>query len=380
MKRVLHLVSAGGSAMRRTVAEHVRAFGGDTEQRMLAPDAEAKILRPLGVPIESWRPAGLFNVLRSIGALRRSVERYEPEAIIAYGWTAGAVGLGSLAPRFARRILVRLQDPIRDGEMPKAFYEKRLPELMQRAGAISCAYRTLAHQVTGTLGVAPERVTIAPYPIPSEIVATFERTPNRHGPVIGLVQRLEAEGAWGTAIDALAELKTTHPDARLWLAGDGPILSIVRAYARQRGVIDEISFFGDMPGSALLSGVDLVLVPASRDALPYTLLEALVAGVPVIAGNTAAMADLLADFETAWLVPDDGRGFAHGIATVWPAIDAAWTAAQAQRAKAAAAFDPATVMGAMRALCDRLAEAPEAHERGEFADATLNDRQHEASA
>ncbi len=367
MKRVLHLVSAGGPAMRRTVAETTRMFGPETEQRMLAPDAEAKVLRPFGVPIESWRPAGLFNVLRSIGALRRSVERYEPDVILAYGWTAAAVGLGALAPRYARRIVARLQDPIRDGEMPKPFYEKRLPELLQRAGAISCAYEKLARQVTEHLGVAPERVSVLPYPIASGSALALERTPGRPGPILGLVQRLEADGAWGTAIDALAELKPRFPDARLWLAGDGPVLPLVRQYARQKGVLDEISFFGNMPAAEVESGLDLLLVPQSRDALPYALLEALVHGVPVIAANVAGIADLLAPFAGAWLVPDDGHGFAHGVATVWPQIDAAWAAARAQRAEAAAAFDAATIQGAMFALYESVANAPEAHQRTEGA-------------
>jgi glycosyltransferase involved in cell wall biosynthesis len=355
MNRILHLVSAGGGAMRRSVAEYVHAFELTAkEQRMLAPDAEAKVLRTLGVPIESWKPAGLFNVLRSIGALRRSVERYAPDTIVAYGWTAAAVGLGALAPKQASRIIVRLQDPIHHGEMPKPFVEKRLPELLQRAAAVSCAYDSLAQRVVG-FGVAPERVSVSPYPIAPGAREPIERMRTRGGPVMGLLQRLEADRAWEIAIDTLAELKPRFPEARLWLAGDGPVVSLVRAYARQRGVVDEISFFGEMPARDVMPGVDLLLVPGSRDAMPYALLEALVLGVPVVAANIPGIADVLAPFPGAWLVPDDGHGFAHGVATVWPDIDLAWDAAQRQRDAAADAFAPEKIFGDLFARCEAVA-------------------------
>jgi glycosyltransferase involved in cell wall biosynthesis len=172
---------------------------------------------------------------------------------------------------------------------------------------------------------------------------------------MGLIGRLEADRSWEVAIDTLAELKPRFPDARLWLAGDGPVVSVVRAFARQRGVFDEISFFGDMPAGDVMPGVDLLLVPGSRDAMPYALLEALVLGIPVVAANVPGIADVLMPFPGAWLVPDDGHGFAHGVATVWPEIDVAWATAQRQRDAAAEAFAPEKIFGDLFALCTAVA-------------------------
>ena len=59
--KLLYLVSAGGAAMRRSLHAALSSVQAQHEVRMLAPDAEGKALRFLGVPTESWRPAGWSN-------------------------------------------------------------------------------------------------------------------------------------------------------------------------------------------------------------------------------------------------------------------------------------------------------------------------------
>ena len=166
-EKVLVLLSSGGEAMRRSVHAYLATARERYELRMLAPDAEAKAFRDLGIPIESWKPAGLFNVLRSIGALRRAVERDDPTIVQCFGWTAAAVAMGAMPTRYTARTVVSLQDPIRDNEMPKAFVDKRLPELMTRAGAIVVAYAGIKRALVKGFGVAEERVSLLGYPVVS---------------------------------------------------------------------------------------------------------------------------------------------------------------------------------------------------------------------
>ena len=158
--KILLLVSAGGEAFREKLGELVATVARANEVRVLAPEAEAKLLRPLGVPVESWRPSGLFSMLRSVGALRRAVERGEPDLIHAVGWTAAAVALGSLAPARAATMIVTLPEPIRANEIPRPFLEKRLPELLQRAARFSVPDEALARTLTEEFGVDPDRVQI----------------------------------------------------------------------------------------------------------------------------------------------------------------------------------------------------------------------------
>ena len=337
--KVLFLVSAGGDAMRRSVRAAIEEAAPFHELRMLAPDAEAKVLRDCGVPTESWRPAGLFNVLRSIRALTHAVERHKPDVIHAFGWTAAAVALGALPSRFASKTLVTLQDPIRKTEMPKPFLDKRLPELLARAGAIRCAYETLRRVIVDTFEVPTERVAVQPYGVATFMPLNLARGPGRRGPIVGYAGRLEGDRAWEIAVDAIATVVAEHPDAQLWLARTGPISSLVRAHARAKGVINSVTFFEDLPLSEFFGGIDMLVVPSTHDGLPYAVVEALVRGVPVIGANVGGIADTLRSL-SAFLAPDDSVGFAAGIAQVWSEIDAAWVCAQAERPTTVALFDP----------------------------------------
>lgn len=358
--RVLFLVSAGAFAMRRSVRAAVLAKSPEHEVRMLAPDAEAKDLRDLGVPTESWRPAGLFNVLRSINALRKTVERFDPDVIHAFGWTAAAVALGALPARYTHRMLVALQDPIRDTEMPKAFVDKRLPELLARAGSIACAYETLRRGIVDTFAVPSERVQVVPYGVAPLLPPDLARAPGRRGPIVGYASRLEADRGWKTIVDATVALARTYPDAQLWLGSSAPVASLVRAHARAARALDLITFFDDLPDARLFAGIDMLAVPKTRDGVPYPLVEALVSGIPIVGANVPGIADVLTPY-AGWLVPDETSGFIDGLTAAWESIDDAWATAQAQRSATTAVFAPEAATAWMRATYARLAAAvPEA--------------------
>jgi glycosyltransferase involved in cell wall biosynthesis len=355
--KLLFLASAGGMAMRRSLHAAIAVAAPVYELRMLAPDAEAKALRDAGVPTESWRPAGLFNVLRAINVLRRAVERFEPDVVHAFGWTAAAVALGALPSRYARRTLVTLQDPIRKNELPKAFTEKRLPELLGRAWSVECAYETLRRVLVETLKVPAFKVRVVPYAVGALGRADAARPAGRPGPIVGYAGRLESDRAWEVAIDAIARVRKGLPQTRLSLGRSGPIAGLVRAHARTAGIADGVTFLSDVPMAELFAGIDMLVVPSSFDGLPYALVEALVAGVPVIGAAAGGIGDTLAP-HAGWLVPDDAIGFAAGIAEAWSDIDAAWDAAQAQRSITAAVFAPATLHGELLERYSRMSAEP----------------------
>jgi glycosyltransferase involved in cell wall biosynthesis len=337
--KLLFLASAGGAAMRRSLRDAIAVATPAHELRMLAPDAEAKALRDCGLPTESWRPAGLFNVLRAISLLRRAVNRFEPDAIHAFGWTAGAVALGALPSRYARRTLVTLQDPIRKNEMPKNFTEKRLPELLARSWAVNCAYETLRRVLVETLGVPAAKVRVVPYAVGLGAGERFERPNGRPGPILGYAARLESDRGWEIVVDAAARVRKRNPAAKLLFGRTGPIAGLVRSHARTVGIGDAVTFFDDISMAQLFSIIDILTVPTGFDGLPYALPEALVAGVPIVGADAGGLADTLAPY-AGWLVPDDSRGFAAGIDEAWSDVAASWQAAQAQRPVTAAVFSP----------------------------------------
>jgi glycosyltransferase involved in cell wall biosynthesis len=353
--------------MRRTVAETISAAAGRYTLRALAPDREAQGIRPLGIPVETWKPAGLFNVLRSIGALRRAVERYDPDVIHAFGWTAGAVALGALPGRYAARTIVFLQDPIRDGEMPKPFLEKRLPDLLARPAEIVVAYEKLRLGLIAGFNVPADRITLDVVGVRPLTPPNIARAPARPGPIIGFIGALDAERSWEVAIDALAQLLPAFPHARLWFANGGRVVPLVRQHARTMRVIDAITFYDDLPAAELFAGVDLLVSPRVRDGVPYAPLEALVSGIPIVAANNDGMSDLLAPY-AGYLVPDDAAGIAAGIEGTWNDIETAWAKAGAQRARAMEQFDADAAFARTFAMWDRIAANSGAAPLGKLVD------------
>ncbi len=92
------------------------------------------------------------------------------------------------------------------------------------------------------------------------------------------------------SLAALAELRRRGSEVQLLVAGEdrvGPF----RRLARKLGVADRVEFLGgrdDIP--ELLQAADLLLHPARREAAGNALLEALIAGLPVIATRTCGYA------------------------------------------------------------------------------------------
>ncbi len=316
------------------------------------------MLRTIGVPVESWNPAGLFNVLRSVGALQRAVERHAPDAIHAVGWTAAAVALGVLTPAQSARTVVTCSIRFATARSPSSSPKSGCRSCCTAPAIATCAYRTLATALTVRFGIAPERVEVIPPAVTPQLPVGITRPRGRDGPIAGYAARIDADDAWESAVDALAALAKTHAGAQLWFASQGAPHGAVHAFARARGVHDRLRFFDHPPPAELFGGVDLVVVPQGRDGLPYALPQALVDGVPVVATNHDGLADTLRPFDTGRLVPDGAGGLVAGIEAAWAAIDAAWAGAQAQRAAATAAFDPAAAAARMLAAYARVAGLP----------------------
>jgi glycosyltransferase involved in cell wall biosynthesis len=129
----------------------------------------------------------------------------------------------------------------------------------------------------------------------------------------------------GTLVDAMALLDDDRPGAHLLLTGDGPRRAALEARVRDRGVDDRVTFTGYLPERtavhALLARLDLYAMPSRHEGFGVAAVEAMAAGLPVVAGDipplrevvgeagvfvpprdSAALADVLGD-----LLEDDDR-------------------------------------------------------------------------
>jgi glycosyltransferase involved in cell wall biosynthesis len=128
--------------------------------------------------------------------------------------------------------------------------------------------------------------------------------------LVAVVSRLAALKGIEDFIDAAALVARRHDDVRFLVVGEpSPINN--RAYvddlqsrARDRGLTDRVIFTGlrsDVP--ALLSAVDVSVMPSLNEALSNVLLESMAAGAAVVATDVGGTAEALVDGNNGVLIP-----------------------------------------------------------------------------
>lgn len=113
------------------------------------------------------------------------------------------------------------------------------------------------------------------------------------------------------ALRLLAEILPAHPTLRLVFVGEGPLEEALGKQAVTLAVDERVRFLGvrhDVP--RLLFAADIVILPSITEGLPGVLIEAGMAGRPAVAYGVGAVADVLVDGVTGFVVtPGDAATF-----------------------------------------------------------------------
>ena len=123
-------------------------------------------------------------------------------------------------------------------------------------------------------------------------------------PVVGAVSRLAWKKGIRHLIDATPRLLEAVPDARVVIAGDGPLRSELEAQARSLGVRDRVLFLGSRPDTIeLMAAFDVFVLPSVVEGMSNALLEAMAVGRPVVATDVGGNPEVVVDGETGLIVP-----------------------------------------------------------------------------
>lgn len=117
-------------------------------------------------------------------------------------------------------------------------------------------------------------------------------------------------------LDLLVEAAVDLPEVSFIVAGDGPERAALEARAERRGVADRVRFVGFREDvRPILDAADIVVLPSDAEGLPLSLLEAMAAGVAVVATDVPGTREIVSDGVTGLLVPSgDARALASAIA------------------------------------------------------------------
>ncbi len=157
------------------------------------------------------------------------------------------------------------------------------------------------------------------------------------------VGRLASVKGTPVLLDAVKTLLPNHPDLTLTVVGDGPERKAFEQRAVELGIGNHVKFVGYQSQSQVrerLSETDLFVLPSFAEGVPVVLMEAMAAGVPVVATRIAGIAELVDDNQSGRLVPPgDGRALTRAIDALLNDPDTRNTFGQAGRCKVRAEFN-----------------------------------------
>ena len=318
------------------------------------------------------RPASAVNASAVI-ALRRLVGRIGPDVVHGHSSVGGALArLSASAPRprhrrgasKARRIYT--PNGLYPGA-PAAAVERSLGVLTDHLVAVSESEA----RVVAARGIVPgDRVSVIHNGIDTSVIdldadtAAGRRETGRPGslrsrlgiaaetPLVGFVGRLVAQKNPALLVEAAAQLVAEHPEVHTVLMGDGPLAADLRTLIEQQSLGGRVHLLGHHQGaSAVMGELDLLVLPSEYEGCPYAPLEAMRAGVPVVASDVVGNRDVVQHTRTGLLFPPgDASLLAAAISLVLGDAELAARLTEAARERLVADFDVRAMARATAAL------------------------------
>jgi glycosyltransferase involved in cell wall biosynthesis len=185
--------------------------------------------------------------------------------------------------------------------------ERRLSESVRRQVANSALIRNwyAAH------GLLVSQFSVIPFGVPLNATSDVTRAQllnefrlPANAKLIGVVGRLVPEKRVRDLIWAADLLRVLHDNLRVLIIGDGPERPILEQYARLASDLDHIRFLGERNDLArIMPHFDVLWNADENRGHTASILEAMAAGVPVLASDTPFNRELVVENETGYLIP-----------------------------------------------------------------------------
>ncbi|MFZ0426935.1 MAG: glycosyltransferase family 4 protein [Acidobacteriota bacterium] len=164
-------------------------------------------------------------------------------------------------------------------------------------------------------GLGGETLTIVPECVDLDDWHRFERSrPRREDarPTILNVAHQYPRKDTETLLEAVALLKEEVPDVQLEIVGTGPRLAALRRHARELGLERNTRFLGGIRDRASLMQryfeADVFCLPSRQEGFGIVFLEAMAAGLPIVAARAGAVPEVIGDGEVGLLLkPGDAE-------------------------------------------------------------------------
>jgi glycosyltransferase involved in cell wall biosynthesis len=158
-------------------------------------------------------------------------------------------------------------------------------------------------------------------------------------------------------IEAVVRLRADGRAVMLTLAGDGEELAALKAQVQKHGLSEAVRFIGHVKARYGFSKGGVLVVPSRGDSMPYVVIEAAAAGVPMVAANVGGIPEIFGAHTDALFAPNNVDAMADAIKTALKEPEAALTRAKSLRERVLVHFSQqAMVEGVLAGYRDAFAD------------------------
>jgi glycosyltransferase involved in cell wall biosynthesis len=314
--------------MRAVHVHRIRGIGGSERHLLtLLPALAERGIEPVLVGLDdpSWRADDFYGALRVPSVRLRSPRDLDPvllarlvrelRADVVHTHLVHADVYGGVAAKLRGSRLISTKhndDPFRRGAFRHV--ERGLARLADGVVAITDSLRRFTIEEVGVPASKVETIHYGLDDLPAAWgVNALDAVPE--GARIALaVSRLTAQKGIDVAIRALASLPA---DVVLVVLGEGPDRDSLEQLARELDVERRVFLLGRVPDvAAWLRRADVFVHPARWEGFGLAVLEAMLAGLPVVATRVSSLPELVVDGETGLLVAaEDAAALAAAVSS-----------------------------------------------------------------
>ena len=292
-----------------TVAEELNRRAVPFEVFLLFDSLLARRLRDAGLPVEVIPNAGKYDpsvILRLAGAFRRR----RITVVHVNGYKAALAS--GVAAKLARLRLVKTEhgrlEPFQGAAKVKMNMNLWLDEAFSTRflDAIAFVSRDIQTVLSRRYARVPQTViynAVHRSPAPTGDGAPPPMPPAGPAFRLGIIGRLKPIKGHRILLQALATLRH-RSDLHLYVFGEGETEAECRAYCREAAIEGRVHFMGFRADiQAYMRRLDSIVMPSFHEGIPYTALEAMDLGVPLIASAVGGLREILTHEVDALLVP-----------------------------------------------------------------------------
>jgi glycosyltransferase involved in cell wall biosynthesis len=297
----------------------------------------ASELRAAGIPCHLIDQRGAAD-WRCLFRLTRLMRRMKPAVVHTWLFTADTYGRLAARACGIRRVVCAMRNTIDD--LP--WHYRLVNRFLSRSTAIvTINAEAIREGLVRAGGIPDQKIRTIHNGItldsdePSGSQSLPEGWPAGGGNgVVGMVARLSPQKDHRTLLEAASQIQSEMPQASWVLIGDGPQRAAIEGWIRDLGLQERVVMLGQRENArALMARMSVFVLSTHYEGCSNAVMEAMAAGVPVVATDVGGNRELIAHEQTGFLVPPrDAQALAQAVLKLLR--DPAMAQGMGQRARA----------------------------------------------